>query len=94
MTLQFDDVTVKAIYTVFLSFWLTAFGERRSFNHGIAVPFICVLQLSNVVFVEVRMSRVEGISRVITLGGGGEYFRNFWVGMCRSDPGTLNLYQS
>ena len=27
-------------------------------------------------------------------GGGGEYFRNFWVGMCRWDPGTLSLYQS
>ena len=32
-----------------------------------------------------------------TLGntpGGGGYFRNFWVGMCRWNPGTLNLYQS
>ena len=27
-------------------------------------------------------------------GGGGGHFRNFWVGMCRWDPGTLNLYQS
>ena len=28
-------------------------------------------------------------------GGGGWYYRNFWVGMCcRSDPGTLHLYQS
>ena len=26
--------------------------------------------------------------------GGGGYFRNFWVGMCRRDPGTLNHYQS
>ena len=25
---------------------------------------------------------------------GGGYFRNFWVGMCRRDPGTLSLYQS
>ena len=24
----------------------------------------------------------------------GGYFKNFWVGMCRWDPGTLNLYQS
>ena len=24
----------------------------------------------------------------------GRYFRNFWVGMCRWDPGTLRLYQS
>ena len=22
------------------------------------------------------------------------YFRNFWAGMCRWDPGTLNLYKS
>ena len=27
-------------------------------------------------------------------GGGGVYFRNFWVGICRWDPGTLNQYQS
>ena len=33
------------------------------------------------------------ISDVCTPGGGG-YFRNFWVGMCHWDPGTLNLYQS
>ena len=26
--------------------------------------------------------------------GGGGHFRNFWVGLCRWDPGTLNLYQS
>ena len=26
--------------------------------------------------------------------GGGGHFRNFWVGMCRWDPGTLDLYQS
>ena len=26
--------------------------------------------------------------------GGGGYIRNFWVGMSRWDPGTLNLYQS
>jgi len=28
------------------------------------------------------------------LGGGGGYFKNFWVVMCRCYPGTLNLYQS
>ena len=27
-------------------------------------------------------------------GGGGGHCRNFWVGMCRWEPGTLNLYQS
>ena len=27
-------------------------------------------------------------------GGGGRYSRNFWVGVCRWDPGTLSLYQS
>ena len=25
---------------------------------------------------------------------GGGHFRNFWVGMCRREPGTLNHYQS
>ena len=25
---------------------------------------------------------------------GGGYLRNFWVGVCHWDPGTLNLYQS
>ena len=29
-----------------------------------------------------------------TPGGGGGYVRNFWVGMCRWDPETLNLNQS
>ena len=24
----------------------------------------------------------------------GGYFRDFWVGVCRWDPGTLNLYQN
>ena len=28
------------------------------------------------------------------LRGGGRHFRNFWVGMCCWDPGTLNLYKS
>ena len=27
-------------------------------------------------------------------GGGGGYFRNLWVGMCRWDLGTHNQYQS
>ena len=31
---------------------------------------------------------------VIVPGGEGGYFRNFWVRMCRWEPGTLNLYQS
>ena len=30
----------------------------------------------------------------ISVSDPGGYFRNFWVGMYRSDPGTLNLYQS
>ena len=27
-------------------------------------------------------------------GGGRWYFKNFWVGMCHWDPGTLSLHQS
>jgi len=34
-----------------------------------------------------------GLSNIHSARGGG-YFRNFGVGMCRWDPGTLNLYQS
>ena len=30
----------------------------------------------------------------ISLPGGEGYFGNFWVGMCRWDPGTLSLYQN
>ena len=36
----------------------------------------------------------RGILGGIAPGGGGGYFRNLWVGVCRWDPGTLNLYQS
>ena len=32
-------------------------------------------------------------SRPLSRGGGG-YYRNFWMGMCRWDPGTIHLYQS
>ena len=31
---------------------------------------------------------------VFTVQAREGHFRNFWVGMCRWDPGTLNLYQS
>ena len=33
-------------------------------------------------------------SRFSLLFARGGHFRNFWVGMCRWAPGTLNLYQS
>ena len=40
-------------------------------------------------------SRSDGTLEPVKLpfppGGGGGYFRNFWVGMCRWDPGTLSL---
>ena len=35
-----------------------------------------------------------GEARGVGGRGGGGYFRNFGVGMCRWDPGTLHLYQS
>ena len=34
------------------------------------------------------------VKRFDIVPGGGGHFRNFWVGMCRWEPGTLNLYQS
>ena len=30
----------------------------------------------------------------LTSGGGGGYLRNFWVGTCGWDPGTVSLLQS
>ena len=43
-----------------------------------------------------KLATVPGVRWVhfLTKRARGEYFRNFWVGMCRWDPGTLNLYQS
>ena len=61
--------------------------QGKSFN---------LLQFSPYVWVE---SKQEGIYYLYLYsrgpgGGGGGYFGNFWVGMCRWDPGTFNLYQS
>ena len=36
----------------------------------------------------------SNISKTIDLSENAIKFRNFWVGICRSDPGTLSLYQS
>ena len=36
---------------------------------------------------------IDFLLKFVIVPGGG-YFRNFWVGMCRWEPGTLNLYQS
>ena len=44
-------------------------------------------QHSREVWVEVYRQAVQ------TLTPEG-YFRNFWVGMCRWDPETVNLYQN
>ena len=35
--------------------------------------------------------KAKDIGAVIVPGG---HCRNFWVGMCRWEPGTLNLHQS
>ena len=35
-----------------------------------------------------------GPSQLLRERSQGRYFRNFWVGMCRSDPRTLSLYQA
>ena len=36
-------------------------------------------------------SKIHGL--LILETGGGGYFWNFWVGMCRWDPGTLRVVQ-
>ena len=41
---------------------------------------------------DLRYLSITDSNRLITAGGG--HFRNFWVGMCHWDPGTLDLYQS
>ena len=49
-------------------------------------PTLNVYALSVYVF-----TMVFSISRILYARGG--YFRNFWVGMCRWEPETLNLYR-
>ena len=49
--------------------------------------------------VEARFVKCVGTSLLassplLVSPGGGGYFRNFLVGMCRWDPGTLDPYQS
>ena len=39
-------------------------------------------------------NEITGDARWGRGGGGGGYFGNFLLGMCRWDPGTLSLYQS
>ena len=40
-----------------------------------------------------HQNQVPDKSAIVEAWDGG-YFGNFWVGMCRWDPGTLNIYQS
>ena len=51
------------------------------------------LTLTAMVCVEFQQVQYINLSELIP-GRGGGYLRNFWVGMCRWAPGTLNLYQS
>ena len=39
----------------------------------------------------VSKAEVDPVDRVTLPPGGGGHFRNFWGGMCRWKPGTLNL---
>ena len=57
--------------------------EKNKNKRTEVVPVVSVVPIATVVFVV-----------PVAPGGGGGYFRNFWVGMCHWDPGTLNLYQS
>ena len=41
-----------------------------------------------------RYVQTDETGNLGNISGGGGYFRNFWVGMYRWDPGTLNLNQS
>ena len=55
----------------------------------LSVLFSYMKQVSEFTFLVNTQLKAVGNAR-----GGGGYFRNFWVGMCRRDPGTLNLYHS
>ena len=52
----------------------------------------------NVLLAERIASVADGLNLLYRApGGGGEgggHFRNFWVWICRWEPGTLNLFQS
>ena len=45
-------------------------------------------------FVNGHCHSLRSMPPLVTPPGGGGYLRNFWVGMCRWDAGTLNLCQS
>ena len=66
---------------------------NASFNNNIPSE---ALQFARVDRVEDKRSGLcmNTINKGRTVSGGGGYFRNFWVGMSRWDPGTLNLHQS
>ena len=62
-----------------------------------ALKIFCILSLAIILVFHVVLTIqvcLRSTSSQFNLPHGGRYFRNFWVGMCRRDPGTLSLYQS
>ena len=47
-----------------------------------------------VAYKRLKQSKIINRQAQKVVAARGGHFRNFWVGMCRWDPGTLDLYQS
>ena len=60
-----------------------------TYSTNILVP---VVRLLTVDMKDCLIPKIRKMCDPILVPGG--YFKNFWVGMCRWDPETLNLYQS
>ena len=63
------------------------------FSSQSKVTELIVLHIQILIFRTLRNSADGHISSLNHLYPGG-FLRNLWVGMCRWDPGTLNLYQN
>ena len=70
---------------LYLKIWTTVQNIRRCFHIEFWEYFLVGLLADIMAIVPDGMYYAPG---------GGGYFRNFWMGMCRWEPGTLNLYQS
>ena len=87
---RLDTQYVAAICNLTLSFiiyCISLFSKLSSpITNSLAVEPLAMLAITH------RACGSKGTSK--TVQSPGRYFRNFWVGLSRWDPGTLNLYQS
>ena len=74
--LRFSDVFDSKV-KVYFTFSISVYGTAYIVKASHIMPQLAVASDAN------------SAHGVLALGG---YFRNFWVGMCHWDPGTLSLY--